>query len=224
MTSTMEKIEQSKGVWTGRYRMQLKYSGQSRSQWDIMTNKLFRGQLLFAAVTGQLSLALPQLNCHHHHSVKVTTKYLRVAVVLNCVVLEIAWNKQSIHGGLENPFCDLEISFLESFEAMGLKGCPKWSRFFSNFPCLKWISEKKFSLEISCAFKGTIRSPAGDGGVRQKARLHWDKRVFSMSFLYSCVTSLILTTNLTSCEKPALSQKPCTSAHIVTWRWHPALS
>lgn len=89
MTSTMETTEQSKGVWTGGYRMQLKYSGQSRSQWEIMTS-YFGGQLLFAAVTGQLSLALPQLNCHHHHSVEVTTKDLRVAVILNGVVLKIA--------------------------------------------------------------------------------------------------------------------------------------
>lgn len=43
-----------------------------------------------------------------------------------------------------------------------------------------------------------------------------DKHVFSVSFLYSCpcVMSLTVTLNPTSCKKPTLSQKPCTSAHV----------
>lgn len=60
MTSTMETTEQSKGVWTGRYRMQLKYSGQSRSQWEIMTNKLFRG-------------ATPFCSCHRSTVISIAT-------------------------------------------------------------------------------------------------------------------------------------------------------
>lgn len=89
ITSAMEKTEQSKGVWTGRCRMQFKYGGQSGSQWQIVAHNLFSGQLLFAAATGQLSLPSPQLNCCYHN-VKVIIKYPNAAIVLSCVVLEIA--------------------------------------------------------------------------------------------------------------------------------------
>ena len=83
-----KKTEQSKGVWTGNAGCNLN-SGQSGSQWQIMAHNLFSGQLLFAAATGQLSLPLPQLNCCYHN-VKVIIKYPNAAVVLSCVVLEIA--------------------------------------------------------------------------------------------------------------------------------------
>ena len=96
----------------------------------------------------------------------------------------------------------------------GLRGVP--GGHVHHLPYLNWISQKKFSLEIACTFKGTITPLAGDGWVTQKARLRYDKHVFSMSFLHSCpcVMSLTVTLNPTSCKKPTLSQKPRTSAHV----------
>lgn len=91
MTSAMEKREQSKGVWTGRYRMQLKYSGQSRSQWEIMTNKLFRGAAPFCSCHGSTVISTatiklsPSSQCQGNNKVPEGCSRLELCCSRNCL-------------------------------------------------------------------------------------------------------------------------------------------
>ena len=105
-------------------------------------------------------------------------------------------------------------------------GVPKWP--FPSF--LLFGLKEKLSLATACTLKCIIRSMASDGRGRWSLVTLWHKCIQHLIFIkaYSYVISLMVITNLMSCNKPASwsSFNKCgpykavcpISAHTVAWR------